>query len=743
MWKLSGCFTAVVRVRESLPRGASGAVDAYAWHALTCADNPELAAEDLLAAIDLLVSFEDSQLVEEGVDLAQLLVELRLDMDALVVGLTYRAWREGVLDVHASVPAVASLFTEQRLGLIAALDRLGEASRMSLRDGPMQRSNSEDQVQNVRLLLESLIDDARVALIKLAERVVVLRFAKNASATRKERLGRESLALFAPLAGRLGLWRLKWAVEDLGFRYLEPDTYKNVARQLDGRRDDREKRVAGLVTETRTLLRAAGVDGQVSGRAKHIFSIWRKMQQKDLDISEVYDTRALRVIVADTTDCYRALGAIHTSWKHLPEEFDDYIANPKNNGYQSIHTAVVGPQEQILEVQIRTEKMHEEAEFGVCAHWNYKDPENSDTRQMPGERVRWLRQLLEWHDEGGGEEGFEKLLTRGFDDVRIYVSTPQGHVLDLPSNATPLDFAYRVHTEIGHRARGAIVDGEPYPLSASLRTGQRVEIITASRAEPERDWLEEGLGFVRTARARAKIQNWFRRQDRAYSLALGERLWKNGEDRLAMTLDAYAVADSLGLADRSALFIAIGRGELGVTDVLRRVPTPYRATGLTLPAAPGEGGGLRAHVYIAGQAWPIGLALCCRPAEGAPIVGYLDDADAIVAHSSDCPEFVAAAQQHPLRVISLNWQKNAGREGVRIEVRGRNRDGLLLDIAGVVRETGVSLRATQAKLDSRSSAALAEVDVLLECETVSLPRLALVLGRLLLIPDVLRVARLE
>lgn len=743
MWKLLVCLNAVVRVRESLPRDIDGTVDAYAWHALVCAEYPQLDASVLQAAIDLLIALNDGALLEAGVDLAQLLVELRLDMDALVVGLVYRAWREGVLDVHAPNGLEKALFTPARLALVTALDKLGEASRMSLRDGPMQRNNSEDQVQNVRLLLESLIDDARVALIKLAERVVVLRSAKNASPTRKERLGRESLALFAPLAGRLGLWRLKWAVEDLGFRYLEPAVYMNVARQLDGRRDDREQRVAGLVAETRRLLAVAGVEAQVSGRAKHIYSIWRKMQQKDLEISEVYDARALRVIVADTTDCYRALGAIHTSWKHLPEEFDDYIANPKNNGYQSIHTAVVGPQEQILEVQIRTEDMHAEAEFGVCAHWNYKDPHSTDNRQMPNERVQWLRQLLEWHDEGGGEEGVEKLLTKGFDDVRIYVSTPQGHVLDLPSNATPLDFAYRVHTEIGHRARGATVDGEPYPLSARLKTGQRVEILTASSAEPERDWLEEGLGFVRTARARAKILGWFRHQSRAYSLALGERKWRNGEDRLAMTLDAYAVANSLDLADRGELFVAIGRGELGVADVLRHVPTPYRATGLTLPVAPGEGGVLHAHVYVAGHAWPIGLALCCRPLEGCDIVGYLDAADAILAHTIDCAEFSLAAQEHPLRVIALDWQKKAGREGVRIAVRGRNRDGLLLDITTVVKEAGVSLSATQAKRDRNSTVALAEVDVLLECETVSLSRLSLVLGRLLLVPDVLRVARLE
>ena len=238
------------------------------------------------------------------------------------------------------------------------------------------------------------------------------------------------------------------------------------------------------------LLVAEDIRAQVSGRAKHIYSIWRKMQQKDLDISEVYDARALRVIVSDRADCYRALGVIHSVWRHLPEEFDDYIANPKNNGYQSIHTAVVGPEEQILEVQIRTEGMHAEAEFGVCAHWDYKDPGVETARQMPSERMSWLRQLLEWHDEGGGAEGFESLLSKGFDDVRIYVSTPQGHVLDLPSQSTAVDFAYRVHTEIGHRTRSALVDGEPYPLSSPLRTGQRVEIITASRAEPELDWLE-------------------------------------------------------------------------------------------------------------------------------------------------------------------------------------------------------------------------------------------------------------
>ncbi len=729
----------MVRVRESLPRHADGAVNAQAWHALVCADHPQLDASSLQNGISLLADLPDSSWLEAGVDLAQLLVELRLDMDALVVGLAYRAWREGALNIYDH-PAV---FTSQRIALVESLDRLGAASRMSLRSDPMLQSNAEDQVQNVRLLLESLIDDVRVALIKLAERVVVLRLAKNASPTRKERLGKESLALFAPLAGRLGLWRLKWAVEDLGFRYLEPEIYKTVARQLDGRRDDRERRVAMLVSETRRLLEQEGIVAQVSGRAKHIYSIWRKMEQKDLDFSEVYDARALRVIVTDRADCYRALGIIHSLWRHLPDEFDDYIANPKDNGYQSIHTAVVGPQEQILEVQIRTEEMHAEAEFGVCAHWNYKDPATPHGRQVPGERVAWLRQLLEWHDEGGGSDGFEELLSKGFDDIRIYVSTPQGHVLDLPRHATAVDFAYRVHTEIGHRTRAAMVDGEPYPLSVPLKTGQRVEIVTASRAEPEHDWLEESLGFVRTARARAKIQSWFRRQNRSYAQALGERVWRSAEDVLAMTLDAYAVAQALHLPDRSALFVGIGRGELRMADVLRRVPTPYRATGLTLPAAVGADHGPRAHVSIAGQAWPIAMALCCRPVQGARIVGYLGDADAIVAHTPDCGVVCSLAKAHPLRVIALDWRKNAGREGVRIAVRGRNRNGLLSDITAVVGDAGLSLVGTQAKLDGASVAAMVEVDVLLECETVSLARLSLVLGRLRLVPDVLRACRLD
>lgn len=728
----------MVRVREALPRTAEGAVDAVAWHALVSVEYPQLDPDVLQDALRLLSSLDKSELLEAGIDLAQLLLELRLDMDALVVGLLYRAWREGAL--NENTPTAGVLLNSDRLRLIAALDRMGEASRMSLRDDPMQLSNSEDQVQNVRLLLESLIDDARVALIKLAERVVVLRFAKNASPTRKERLGKESLSLFAPLAARLGLWRLKWAIEDLGFRYLEPDVYKDIASQLDGRRDDRERRVAALVEQTQALLHRAGLEVQVTGRAKHIHSIWRKMQQKDLALAQVYDTRALRVIVNTPSDCYRALGVIHAAWHHLPEEFDDYIATPKDNGYQSIHTAVEGPEGQILEVQIRTARMHDEAEFGVCAHWTYKDSAAQSSREMPTERIFWLRQLLDCHDAGEGQ--FETLLAKGFDDVRIYVSTPQGHVLDLPKDATPIDFAYRVHTEIGHQTRGAIVDGEPYPLSKPLKTGQRVEIVTTKHSEPERDWLESALGFVRTARARAKILHWFRRQDQAYSIALGQRMWRMGEDRLAMTLDAHSVAEALALPNREALFIALGRGELGVGDVLLRVPTPYRATGLTLPAAPGEGGGLRAHVYVAGQAWPIGLALCCRPQEQTGIVGYLDAADAVLAHRPDCQIYQRAAQAHPLRVINLAWERNAGREGVRIGLRGRNRPGLLRDITQVLGQTGVELVGTKAKLDGDSAVALAEVDVHLDCETVSLPRLAMVLGRLLLVPDVLRVTRL-
>ncbi|MEM7220079.1 MAG: HD domain-containing protein [Pseudomonadota bacterium] len=548
----------MVRVREALPRDAEGSVEEDVWLASVALEHEELDAE-LLGRV--LAHMRERNLPvplrEAGLDIAQMLLELQFDQDALVIGLVYRAWRSQALTREDLNPFLGA----EGLQLLAALDRVEQAHELNRQNPPMLRSGHEEQIENVRLLLESLIDDVRVALIKLCERVAVLRMAKDREQARREELAQESLDLFAPLAGRLGLWRIKWALEDLAFRYLEPATYQQLARALDGKREERERRVAELVVDLRRMLETAGIDADVSGRAKHLYSIWRKMRAKGVEIDRIYDARALRVLVRDADACYRALGVIHAAWQHLPDEFDDYIANPKENGYQSLHTAVIGPNGDTLEVQIRTHAMHEEAEFGVCAHWSYKEPQ----RRMANDRVGWLRQILEWHDDGGGP--YATLLQGNFHDQRIYVSTPEGHVLDLPRGATAVDFAYRVHTQIGHSARGALVDGRPTRLSTPLQTGQRVAISTGSEQRPLRVWLDEHHGFVVTTRARSKIQGWFRRLPPGELELLGRRLWHGICRRLNCDPRVTDLMASSGFVSDSELFRALGCGDCSTLEM--------------------------------------------------------------------------------------------------------------------------------------------------------------------------------
>ena len=723
----------MVRVRDALPRDANGHIDTQRWQQLVCAEQPQLNPRSLNGILIALENLNDRQLLEAGIDLAQLLIELQLESDAVLVGLVYRAWRFRRFDATT----LETLVGQEGLGLARDVERLGRASHLPLADDPVLAGGASEQIDNVRHLLESLIGDARVALIKLAERVVVLRLAKTLPVAEQRRLGEESQALFAPLAGRLGIWRLKWAIEDLAFRYLEPEIYKRVAGQLDGRREERELRIAELVVQLRSMLEGAGVLSEVSGRAKHIYSIWRKMQEKHLDVAEVYDVRALRVLVDTPADCYAALGAIHTAWTHLPAEFDDYIANPKDNGYQSIHTAVIGPFDQVLEVQIRTHSMHAEAEFGVCAHWSYKEPQ----REMSNDRIAWLRQLFEYYDDAGGADGFETLLAQGFNDARIYCSTPQGHVLDLSRGATALDFAYRVHTAVGHRCRGAKVDGEFYPLDEPLNTGQRVEIITGQTERPRREWLQSHLGFIRTARARAKVQSWFRHRSAHESLSSGRRIWRETLTKLGAPKDLELPAQEMGFDGSDDVHVALGRTDLFVQDVIRKLSlsdlaldtaVPHDGLGEVSPTSS------RGQIALGGQAWPLAFALCCRPQPDDAIDGFLDEMDAVLVHSTNCPRFQTLKRAHPVRVVNLSWQQAPSARLIQIEVRGANRHGLLHDITRIVAEEALSMTATEARL--RENATL--VSIVIECEPVEVADLLRLLDRLAQVKNVIDARRL-
>lgn len=519
------------------------------------------------ALLDLITGEESRRL---GLELVELLIGLKMDSVTAMAGMTLFAVECGEIDLEALPRDVGVL--------VAAVLKLSSTDVLAHNDSAVLSSESKSQTDNVRHMLIALIDDPRVAVIKLAERVVVLRDAKYAEQSSRRTIATEAMEFFAPLAGRLGIWQLKWTLEDLAFRYLYPDDYGEVASKLDGRREERERQIEAIRQDLEFRLAARGIDAEVHGRAKHIYSIWHKMSQKSIDFSEVYDVQAVRVLVDGIDACYGVLGVVHTSWPHIPTEFDDYIANPKENGYRSIHTAVIGPVGKTLEVQIRTREMHDEAELGVCSHWAYKDGSEG---ALQSRKMDWLRSVLEWHDDLGLRINGGQL-----NHDRVFVTTPQGHVLDLSPNATPVDFAYRIHTEIGHRCRGARVDGRRVPLNRRLSTGECVEIETGDIEEPRRDWLNPALGYVNTSRARSKIQSWFRNQLTESNVSAGRALLEESAARLGFADNFTDLSARAGYDSEDALMLAIGVGDQLVIDLLKLVSnSPGNATPLGEPDA--------------------------------------------------------------------------------------------------------------------------------------------------------------
>ncbi len=574
----------MVKVREDVARAPDGRLDVEAWVLDLAARHGALDEDAVLRACRFVrgLGSRGEDYLESGVEMAELVSQLRLDTASVAAALSYRPVRIGAVTLEEAQEALGADVAH----LLEEVLRMATTSLLEMSNTRLQTSERRNQAENVRHMLIAMIDDARVAVLKLAERVVALRSAKHDDEARKQRIAHEAHRVFAPLANRLGIWQIKWELEDLALRYLAPDIYMAIARQLDGRREEREREIEELASALERDLNARGIRAKVTGRAKHIYSIWRKMQAKQVGLNEVYDVRAVRVLVPDVAQCYAALGVIHTEWRHVPSEFDDYIASPKENGYRSIHTAVLGPDGRTLEVQIRTQKMHDEAELGVCAHWSYKQ---GDAEDRPyAEKMNWLRQVVEWRDDveqgtaAAGQDLGEELRAL-FQDERIFVTTPKGHVLDLTAGATPVDFAYRVHTEVGHRCRGALVEGRPVPLNAVLRTGQRVEILTGNEPAPQRDWLDAHLAFARSARAREKIHDWFRAREPEVNEQEGRSRLLALLRRLQLPEPApdgwVRAAHALGYEQASAFCRAVGAGDCQTLDAIEALHDQHEFEG--------------------------------------------------------------------------------------------------------------------------------------------------------------------
>ncbi|WP_108446904.1 GTP diphosphokinase [Halomonas denitrificans] len=745
----------MVKVREDQPLTRDGAVDVDLWLTRLQDDVKLRDVAEMEQACRLAQHLEqvsgrphktwlvDGSSFRMGLEMADILGELKLDQPALEAAVLYRAVREGLI----GLAEVEKRFGREVAGLI---DGVLQMAAISTFQAPSQGLTQHDQQDNLRKMLVNLIDDVRVALIKIAERTCALRQVRDAPREKRLQVAREVFDIYAPLAHRLGIGHLKWELEDLSFRYLHEEDYKAIARQLAERRQDRDRYISEVVETLKSLMSAQGIRRyQVDGRAKHIYSIWRKMKRKRIDFSQVHDIRAVRILVPEVSDCYTVLGIVHSRWHHVPNEFDDYIANPKKNGYQSLHTAVFGPESKVLEIQIRTFAMHEEAELGVCAHWRYKGHDTSARSASYEEKIAWLRQVLEWHEEVGDFGDLREGLTSDVAPDRIYVFTPDGHVIDLPRVATPIDFAYRVHTEVGHRCRGAKVDGRIVPLTYRLKTGQQVEILTASKSGPSRDWLNPSLGYVRTSRARAKIQAWFKLQARDRNLEEGRALFEREMKRLDVEgMDLTRLANKVNYPTPEDMYAALGAGDLRIGQVLHQAQQLFGESDdqeqldrlLAKPRKAGaKGSGGDITVLGVGNL-KTSMANCCHPVPGEAIVGFITQGRGVTVHRQDCPNILQLRIDEPQRIIEVEWGERARTQyPVDIEIQAWDRSGLLRDVTGVLGNDRVNVLSVNTLTDTDDGIARMSITV----EVDGLETLGRLFSRIQQLPNVIEVRRLR
>jgi len=597
---------------------------------------------------------------------------------------------------------------------------------------------SPAQAENLRKLLLAVIRDGRVMVIRLAERLHALRAAKSLPTAEQQRLAAATRSIYAPLANRLGIWQLKWELEDLAFRYLEPQHYREVAAWLKERRSDREAYLATAQAELTTRLAEAGIQADVAGRPKHIYSIWKKMQRKDLSLDDIYDLNALRVLVDDVPTCYAALGVVHGLWRHIAREFDDYIAGPKDNFYRSLHTAVLGPQARALEIQIRTHEMHQHAEFGVASHWRYKEGVRYDPALET--RIGWMRQLL----APGADEDFIERFRTELVEERVYVLTPKGEVFDLPRGATALDFAYYVHTDVGHRCRGARVNGRLVPISHVLADGDQAEIQTHRHGGPSRDWLNPQAGFLNTPRARDKLRAFFRQQDRGQNVSYGR-------DNLERELERLAIRDfrhdrllkHFPFESLDDLFAAMGAGDVSPAQIAGALQRELAETRAPLPRpvrAPRNRKARTPAVVLPGVSGEVlvSLARCCHPVPGEAIRGYITQGKGITVHRISCASLARLTARAPQRLTDVRWGADAEQgHPAELAVEAIDRRNLLNDVMALLADEQVRL----VSLDSRADRDAGMLNLTLTVNVSGLTQLSRLLNRLAQISGVQRATR--
>ena len=716
------------------------------WLAALELDNDKKAAlEKLYQKVNYL--FDDSTPCQtKSLEMVEILSGLNLDTDSLCAAFICPLYEYKCI----SLEYIKENFSKQIYLLCKGVGQMEAIKALQQSQSSLVNTN---QIDNIRRMLLAMVEDVRAVVIKLAERLCHLRLVKDSDEETRVLAAKETSNIYAPLANRLGIGQLKWELEDLSFRYLHPEVYKEIAKQLDEKRLDRERYMAEFVDNISKQLKSSDIKGVICGRPKHIYSIWKKMQQKSLDFEQLFDVRAVRVIVDELQGCYGALGLVHTSWKHLSKEFDDYVATPKSNGYQSIHTVVIGPEGKTIEIQIRTQQMHDDAELGVAAHWRYKEGNASGKTSGFDEKVSWLRKILQWQEDvSESSEILDELRSQVFED-RIYVFTPGGDVVDLPSGATPLDFAYYIHSNVGHSCIGAKVFGRIVPFTHLLQTGDQVEVLRSKTLNPSRDWLNPSLNYLHTPRARAKVQHFFRLLDRDKNLAAGKEMLDTALGKLQLSLakvDFSAAIERFNFTTKDDLFAAVGSGSTRLLQVVHclqqqdekskpevdidpqsLIRQPQQAdteaadnNGITVSGV----GNLLTH-----------MAKCCHPVPGDEIAGFITQGRGISVHRVDCDQLANALNQQPEREVEVQWGINNKKSyQVSINIIGGDRQGLLRDISTIISNERVSIIGIESHTDNAKQS----MSMTIKVEIANNEALMRLLAKLKQLDDVVEVKRL-
>ncbi len=686
--------------------------------------------DDIARAFDTAINIDRKNKSEpNSIDVVMRVLEMDCDKNVVVATLLS----------DSQMPPFEVGFVEATFGKTVALLTYGVSQLNNLRSSSQTKQKTPEQAEKLRRLLMAIISDVRVMVIKLCYRVERLSLLKHRDYEERRMIAQETIDIFAPLANRLGMGLIKWEMEDLAFRAIEPIAYKKIAKLLEQKRSERESFINQFAGELDNLLKQQDIQASVSGRVKHIVSIWRKMQRKNLEFHELFDVRAVRVLVNSLADCYAVLGVVHTTWQHVPKEFDDYIANPKENGYQSLHTAVVADNGQVIEVQIRTVEMHEKSEFGVASHWRYKEGVNLDTKMENS--ISAMRDML----DGSSEEVSDVIsnISTELSNERVYVFTPQGNIIDIPQSGTPLDFAYAVHSEVGHRCRGAKVNGRIANLTTELHTGDEVEILTTKESRPSRDWMNKNLGFIKSAGTRSKVRNWFNHQDFEQNLLDGKGIYDRGLSKYSIHhADLKKLVDHFKRKEVDQFYADIGRGLITSAQIIGFLQSepesedPFKKVKKT----EGKSSTLKDEVSIHGVGnLMTQFGQCCKPVPGDLIIGFITMGSGITVHKHNCPNMLALPEDKRQRLIEVEWgQSSNAVYPVEISLTAFRRTSLMQDISSIL----ANLKINLLDINSKTNKAEQMVYTKLTIEIQSVDDLVKIIEKLSQLPNVQEVKRI-